>query len=168
MMRASKRSKTAQCACGKVGEDMCSICQILMYPRKKLAQQWNELRLGNWSENWLNIASDIVVDGGSKDVVSIIAERRTEMSTDDIDVCAQLVSQLCRRNQIETARKIFAMCKRSFEKQKSELCIIASSFIEPLKYCTAEAYQIAKRARDKNRLEMAKCIADKYSLDMSF
>ena len=163
-MRASKRSKKAQCACGRLGEDTCSICQIIINAKKRRAVQWDTLRLGEWSDHWLYTASDIVVDGGSKDVVSIVAQRKIDMTNDEINVCARLVAELHRRNQRDTGQLIFSLCKKLFERLKSEFCIIASSYYEILENCQPEAYQIAKKARDMNRLSMAKCIADMYRI----
>lgn len=166
-MRPAKRGKVATCACGKLGDDTCSICQILMFRRKRTALRWNACRLGNWSEHWLHTACDIVGDGGSKDVISLIAQRRFDMKNDDIDVCARLVALLARMNHTETGRSIFNICKSSFEKHKSDLCIIASSYYQALSECKAEAYQTAKKAKDRNRMQMARCIADMYSIKMS-
>lgn len=162
-MRPAKRGKVAVCRfCNRPADDVCSVCSIILHRRKAVAQRWNLCRLGKFGDHWLNAACDVVGDDGVEDVIAVVGSRLQDMSEEDVDVCARLVA-LCHRCGHKLAGdRLFALCRRRFQRTKSKMAIIASTFCMPLDDAGPQALATLREAVDRGRFPMASAIVKSY------
>lgn len=152
MERAPKRTRLV-CSCGRKtdGEVLCSICTIISKCKQFRAARWNQRRLQQIDNYWLNTACD-VVDVAKDDLFNVIALKIYDADDEETDVVANFVIMCYRMGHSAFGQKVYDRCLTRFQKRRSPVVVIASTWRgKPLENAETVVREVIAEHRRRGR-----------------